>query len=44
MLDYMEMEDHEYGEKEFDIAEIITPEDLIEGMKDKTKDLFFHYP
>lgn len=31
--------DHEYGEKEFDIAEIITPEDLIEGMKDKTKDL-----
>lgn len=31
--------DHEYGEEEFDIAEIITPEDLIEGMKDKTKDL-----
>lgn len=31
--------DKEYGEEEFDITAIITPEELIEGMRNKTKDL-----
>lgn len=31
--------DYEYGEENFDIANIITPEKLIEGMQDISKDL-----